>query len=118
MEPRTNDPNDTVSQLAQPECDCCQELHDERRMPRREFLTAAGGAVLGASAIGSVLPAGRVWAKAKSSRTEPAACCGEIARVAGEGAVRYALAEAAREDLLRVGLSGSEARPAADARGE
>ena len=72
MEPRTNDPNDTVSQLAQPKCDCCHELHDDRRMPRREFLTAAGGAVLGASAIGGVLPVGRVWAKAKSA-TEPAA---------------------------------------------
>ncbi len=72
MEPRTNDPNDIVSQLAQPECACCQELQDDRRMPRREFLTAAGSAVLGASAIGSVLPVGRVWANAKST-AEPAA---------------------------------------------
>jgi hypothetical protein len=36
-------------------------------MPRREFLTAAGGAVLAASAIGGVLPAGRVWAKPKAA---------------------------------------------------
>jgi hypothetical protein len=36
-------------------------------MKRREFLTAAGGVVLGASAIGSVLPAGRVWAEAKAA---------------------------------------------------
>ena len=51
----------------QAECDCCHDLQAERRLPRREFLTAAGGAVLGASAIGGVLPAGRVWAKAKST---------------------------------------------------
>ena len=43
-------------------------------MPRRDFLTAASGAVLAASAIGSVLPAGRVWAKAKSAAAT-ASCC-------------------------------------------
>src|SRR5437868_12055819 len=66
MEPRTNNLNHRASQSTQPTCDCCQELHDERKMPRREFLTAAGGAVLGAGAIG-VLPTGRVWAKSKSA---------------------------------------------------
>src|SRR5262245_35447 len=54
MEPRTKNQNT---------CDCCQGLHDERRMPRRDFLTAAGGAVLGASALG-VLPVARVLAQA------------------------------------------------------
>jgi Protein of unknown function (DUF3500) len=45
-------------------CECCNEMeHKERRLPRREFLTTAGGAVIGASALGSVLPVGRVWAQ-------------------------------------------------------
>src|SRR6185295_2939513 len=63
MEPRTNNHGHSVSE---PTCECCKDLHDERRMPRREFFTAAGGAVLGASAIASVLPAGRVWATPKA----------------------------------------------------
>ena len=63
MEPRTN------NQVSSSKCECCDGPHDERRMPRRDFLTAAGGAVLGASAIGSVLPAGRVWAKPKAVRS-------------------------------------------------
>jgi hypothetical protein len=54
-------------------CDCCQELQEEQRMPRRDFLTAAGGAVLAASTIGGVLPAGRVWAKAKEATSAAAA---------------------------------------------
>jgi hypothetical protein len=40
-------------------------------LKRREFLTAASGAVLGASAIG-VLPAGKVWAEAKATAAEAA----------------------------------------------
>lgn len=52
------------------DCDCCSNDSETRRLKRREFLTAAGGAVLGATALGGVLPAGRVWAKAKA---EPAA---------------------------------------------
>ena len=40
-----------------------RNMHEARKMPRRDFLTAAGGAVLGASAIGSVLPVGRVLGK-------------------------------------------------------
>ncbi len=55
-------------------CECCQGLeHKERRMPRREFLTTAGGVVIGASALGSVLPAGRVWAQAKAPEATAAA---------------------------------------------
>lgn len=41
-------------------------------MKRRDFLTTSAGVMLGASAIGSVLPAGRVWAEAKAA-TEVAA---------------------------------------------
>ena len=61
-------------QSTQPACDCCQESHDERRMPRRDFLTTAGGVVLGATAIGGVLPAGaRVGAGEGRRRAMPAA---------------------------------------------
>jgi hypothetical protein len=67
MKPSMSNQNHIESQLRQPTCDCCREPHEEHRMPRREFLTVAGGAVLGASAIGSVLPAERVWAKVKSA---------------------------------------------------
>jgi hypothetical protein len=47
--------------------------HKERRMQRREFLTTAGGVVIGASAVGSILPAGRVWAQAKAAEATAAA---------------------------------------------
>jgi hypothetical protein len=63
MEPRRNN---------QVSCDCCQDLKEEHRLPRREFLTAASGAVLGASAIGSILPAGRIWAKPKAASSAAA----------------------------------------------
>ena len=64
--------NQAGSQVTKSTCGCCQESDSELRLPRRDFLTVAGGAVLGASAIGGVLPAGRVWAKVKSA-AEPAA---------------------------------------------
>jgi hypothetical protein len=48
-------------------CDCCQDLGVERlverRIERREFLTSTASVVLGATALGSALPAGRVWAQ-------------------------------------------------------
>src|SRR3954451_2918945 len=66
MEPRSNDENNASSKTALPTCDCCQDTHDERKIARREFFTTAVGAVLGATAIGSVLPAGRAWAKPKA----------------------------------------------------
>jgi hypothetical protein len=53
-------------------CECCNEPHDDWRLKRREFLTVAGGAVLGASAVGGVVPAGRVWAEAKATAAEAA----------------------------------------------
>ncbi len=69
---------------------------ETRRIPRRDFLTVAGGAVLGASAIGGVLPAGRVWAKPKIASSRYGRRCRKVfARVAGEGAFRHALAQAA-----------------------
>ena len=40
-----------------------QDTHDARKMPRRDFLTASGAAVLGASALGGVLPIARVLAQ-------------------------------------------------------
>ena len=68
MEPRSKQQSVTETKLTKPVCECCQELENEaRRMKRRDFLTTAGGVVLGASAIGSILPAGRVWAQAKST---------------------------------------------------
>jgi uncharacterized protein DUF3500 len=52
---------------AQPACECCQDgAAHERRMKRREFLATGAGVVLGASAIGSAMPAGRVWAQVKA----------------------------------------------------
>jgi len=50
-------------------CDICDGTFDaglQPRVARREFLKTAGGVVIGASALGSVLPAGRVWAQAKA----------------------------------------------------
>ncbi|HEY3395513.1 MAG TPA: DUF3500 domain-containing protein [Lacipirellulaceae bacterium] len=65
MEPRVNKQTAPATQVNPSVCECCQGTqHKERRMPRREFLTTAGGVVIGASALGSVLPAGRVWAEA------------------------------------------------------
>src|SRR4051812_29236596 len=75
------------SKSSQVSCDCCQGDHDERKMPRREFFTAAaGGAVLGAAAIGGMLPAGRVWAKAKSAASATAA--GAAAKSSPESLVK------------------------------
>lgn len=55
-------------------CDCCQDgAAHERRMKRREFLAAGAGVVLGASAIGSVLPTGRAWAQVKAASETAAA---------------------------------------------
>ena len=42
-------------------------MHEARKMPRRDFLTAAVGAVLGASALGGVLPMARVLAQNPTS---------------------------------------------------
>ncbi len=74
MEPRGKQQTTSATKANHLVCDCCQELeHNERRMPRREFLTTAGGVVIGASAIGSILPAGRVWAQAKAPDAAAAA---------------------------------------------
>src|SRR5438045_1843168 len=63
MDTHTNNRNQKAPQVTQRACDCCQDLQKSRKMPRRDFLTAAGGAVLGASALGGVLPAVRVLAQ-------------------------------------------------------
>jgi hypothetical protein len=67
MEPRRIESSAKLNQAHHPVCECCQESEKAHRIPRREFLTAAGGVVLGASAIGSVLPAGRLWAQVKET---------------------------------------------------
>ena len=73
MEPRGKQQATKATQANHSVCECCQGLdHPQRRLRRREFLTTAGGVVIGASALGSVLPAGRVWAQAKAA-AEPAA---------------------------------------------
>lgn len=54
-------------------CECCGDEGAAKRVQRREFLTTAGGIVLGTSAIGGVLPAGRVWAQAKAADAATAA---------------------------------------------
>jgi hypothetical protein len=74
MEPRGKQQNARSTKANVPVCECCQgPEHKERRMPRREFFTTAGGVVIGASALGSVLPAGRVWAQAKAPEAAAAA---------------------------------------------
>lgn len=76
MDPRaTQASNTSESSAKRIVCDCCSEPIEQPRLRRREFLTAAGGAVLGATALGGVLPAGRVWAQAKAA-AEPAAATG------------------------------------------
>src|SRR3954454_1950592 len=78
MELRSNNEKMASSKFELPTCDCCEGTHDERKMPRREFFATAGGPVLGATALGSVLPAGRLWAKPKVA-TAVAAAVGESA---------------------------------------
>ena len=74
MESRSKLQSTKATELNHPMCECCQgPEHQERRIPRRDFLTAGAGVVLGASAIGSVLPAGRVWAQAKATEATAAA---------------------------------------------
>ena len=74
MEPRGKLQTVPSTKANVPVCECCQGVeHKERRMPRREFLTTASGVVIGASALGSVLPAGRVWAQAKAPEAAAAA---------------------------------------------
>jgi hypothetical protein len=74
MEPRGKQQSVKATQDNLPVCECCRgaEQHD-RRIARRDFLTTAGGVVIGASALGSVLPVGRVWAQAKAPETAAAA---------------------------------------------
>ncbi|MEX0610532.1 MAG: DUF3500 domain-containing protein [Pirellulales bacterium] len=73
MEPRNLHHGATQSQSTKPVCECCQDLeHGTRRIQRREFLTTSAGVVLGATALGSVLPAGRVWAQAKTAEAAAA----------------------------------------------
>jgi hypothetical protein len=63
-------------------CECCQGLeHTGRRMPRREFLTTSAGVLVGASALGGVLPAGRVWAQAKAPEAAAAATPESLVKV-------------------------------------
>ena len=56
MEKHAKNRNESMLQAKQPTCDCCQDLPEARKMPRRDFLTAAGGAVPGASALGGLVP--------------------------------------------------------------
>ncbi len=67
MESRTNKPIQKASQATQPTCDCCPETIETRKMPRRDFFATAGGAVLGATALGGVLPVARVLAQTNSA---------------------------------------------------
>src|SRR5690348_9778694 len=66
MEPRAaNSLAPSVSM--HPTRDGCDHEPAERRMKRRDFLTTTGGLALGATALGSMLPSGRVWAQVKDS---------------------------------------------------
>ncbi|HEX4413701.1 MAG TPA: DUF3500 domain-containing protein [Lacipirellulaceae bacterium] len=74
MNHRAQQNSASVSPLKQPACDRCQDTPGERRLQRREFF-AASGVVLGAAAIGGILPA-RVWAEAKEAEKAIAASSG------------------------------------------
>jgi hypothetical protein len=63
MEPRANEQSVKSSQPLCPICDGGHESIDGPKIKRRDFLTTASGLALGATAIGSVLPAGRLWAQ-------------------------------------------------------
>jgi hypothetical protein len=68
MEPRGKKQAVTKKPASKPVCKCCQDSADhERRMQRRDFLMTAGGLAMGATALSSVLPAGRIWAQAKAA---------------------------------------------------
>src|SRR3954467_13559184 len=86
MDRRSKNDSAPASPLKVPECDCCQDQPASRRLPRREFL-AASGAALGAAAIGGILPAGRVWAQAKSA-TEIASAANASAASSPESLVK------------------------------
>src|SRR3954464_12194295 len=88
MESRSTSEQNASSTFAPLTCDCCKETSDDRKMPRREFLTSAGGAVLGATAIGSVLPAGRAWAKPKAAASAALAVSDSAAKSSPESMVK------------------------------
>jgi hypothetical protein len=79
-------PNQSAAPQNHAECDCCQDQPASRRLPRRDFL-AASSAALGAAAIGGILPAGRVWAQAKSA-TEVASAANASAASSPESLVK------------------------------
>jgi hypothetical protein len=64
--PDTNPSNKIV-------CPDCESLETPRPIRRRDFLTTSAVTIVGASALGSVLPAGRVWAQAKAADATAAA---------------------------------------------
>ena len=59
-------------------CDCCHDSQALERVARRDFLATAGGAVLGASALGGVLPAARIWAKPAAAATPAATAANAV----------------------------------------
>jgi hypothetical protein len=68
MESRDHSAGGNAANSNKPACDWCDGGEPlARRIQRRDFLTTSAGVVLGASAIGSLLPAGRVWAEAKAA---------------------------------------------------
>lgn len=81
MESRSTHQGKTQLESTNLVCECCNEPHDDHRLKRREFLTAAGGVVLGASTIGGVLPAGKVWAQAIAAPAAEAASPESLVKV-------------------------------------
>jgi hypothetical protein len=65
MEPRNPSVESTSSHKA--DCECCSPDPSSRVIQRREFLTSASGLAISATALGGILPAGKVWAQAKSA---------------------------------------------------
>lgn len=91
MESRANKPNQVSTSV---NCNCCDGQHDERRVPRRDFLWTAGGAVLGAGAVMAGLPTGRsVRAQAKDAVGEAAVT---------DGAIVNGAAKSSPETLVKV----------------
>jgi hypothetical protein len=67
MESSANSHSRQASSEKKIACDVCQDGGDSLRIERRKFLTTASGLALGATALGTALPTGRVWAQAANT---------------------------------------------------
>jgi uncharacterized protein DUF3500 len=76
----------SASRASRVECACCQDVGDGGQLARRDFLKTAAGVVVGAGAVATGLPLGRVWAEPKvvSAAGEAAEIAPPVAAMAGQ----------------------------------